>query len=285
MSDDLDLIRETGLLAIDVGSSRLKLGWFPPASACSEKPENELAIAAPQLREPELSFAIDHGSNLAGSSRDAIYHWLKDEVQGKPPVVLASVRPVVAAAIQELLAELSWSAARQLTYQDLPLRIEVDAPERVGIDRLLDAVGANRLRDSSRPAIVVDLGTAGTVDLISEDGTFQGGSILPGMSLSAKALHGATASLPQLEEEGLGNGISAVGKNTEAAIASGLFWGTVGAINELIARLVEQCETAPHLFVTGGGASNVLRYLKAPEGSAKFLPQLILSSICVVVED
>ena len=285
MSDSVDKSPGPGVLAIDVGSSRLKFGWFPDSTACGEKPEIQLPIAAPQLPEPAIAFAIDHGLKLEGDVREAISDWLKEQVPGGPITVLASVRPGVADVVQKLLSELDCPVTRRLSNEDLPLDVEVDFPERVGIDRLLDAVGANRLRETGRPAIVVDLGTAGTVDLISSEGAFLGGAIMPGMSLSARALHGATASLPELSPEDSEDGIAVVGKNTEAAIAAGLFWGTVGALNELIARTAEQVDGVPHLFVTGGGAASVIRYLKAPDGSARLLPHLVLSSISLVAEE
>ena len=76
---------------------------------------------------------------------------------------------------------------RQLTYRDVPLTIRVDEPARVGIDRLLAALAADRLRQRDRAAIVVDLGTAITVDLVDADGAFAGGAILPGIATSARA--------------------------------------------------------------------------------------------------
>lgn len=285
MSEPNDKSPSPGVLAIDVGSSRLKLGWFPNSTACGEKPEIQLPIAAPRLPEPIHSFAIDHDLKLGSDVREAITSWLQEYVPEKPTTVLASVRPAVADIVQEFFAELHCPVSCRLSYEDLPLKIDVDYPERVGIDRLLDGVGANQLREKDRPAIVVDLGTAGTVDLISADGSFLGGAIMPGMSLSARALHGATASLPELSLEDSDEGIPVVGKNTEAAIVSGLYWGTVGAINELIARTAEKCEGEPHLFVTGGGAASVIRHLKAPDGATQFLPHLVLSSISVVAEE
>ena len=63
-------------------------------------------------------------------------------------------------------------------------------PDMVGIDRLVDAVAVNRLRDAKRSAAIVDVGTAITVDLVSANGAFLGGAILPGIAMAARALHG-----------------------------------------------------------------------------------------------
>ena len=69
----------------------------------------------------------------------------------------------------------------------MPLVIRLPRPDMVGVDRLLDALATNRLRPPGRPAIVIDVGTAITVDLLSAEGFFMGGSILPGIAMSARA--------------------------------------------------------------------------------------------------
>jgi len=118
-----------------------------------------------------------------------------------------------------------------------PLSICVDSPEQVGIDRLLNAVAVNHVRPDGVPAIVVDSGTATTVDYISGAGEFLGGAILPGFDLSARALHGYTALLPLVDKSSLPETpVDDIGRNTEAAIRSGLYWGQIGAVRELLAR-------------------------------------------------
>ncbi len=86
-----------------------------------------------------------------------------------------------------------------LRHDHFPLEIDVRAPDRVGTDRLAAAVAANELRVPQRSAIVVDAGTAVTVDLITSDGVFRGGAILPGIQTAAQALADATDALPLLE--------------------------------------------------------------------------------------
>ena len=76
-----------------------------------------------------------------------------------------------------------------LTAGDLPLKIDSERPDMVGIDRLLGAVAVNAMRPAHRPAVVIYFGTAITVDLVSPEGTFQGGAILPGIGMLARAFH------------------------------------------------------------------------------------------------
>jgi type III pantothenate kinase len=110
----------------------------------------------------------------------------------------------------------------------------------VGIDRLLDAVAANRLRHPAAPAVVVDVGTAITVDLVAADGSFQGGAILPGIAMSARALHAFTDLLPLVDVRELSSPPPPLGTSTVAALQSGLFWGAVGAIRQLLEILPGQ---------------------------------------------
>ena len=103
-----------------------------------------------------------------------------------------------------------------------------------------------------------DRGTATTVNLIDAAGVFQGGAILAGPMTALASLHTATASLPLLGPEALAAPPAAVGKATEAAMASGAYWGAVGAVRQLIERMACECGAAPEVFLTGGAAPTML---------------------------
>ncbi len=163
-----------------------------------------------------------------------------------------------------------------LSYDKLPLQINVDFPELVGMDRLIAAVATNELREANRPAIIVDAGTAITVDLVDADGVFQGGVILPGFRLSARALADGTDLLPNVDSTFRAEAPAVIGKWTDAAIRSGLFWGGVGAIRELVSRTTNEINTEPQIFVTGGDAERLTGYLAA---DAQFVSDLVLRGI------
>jgi type III pantothenate kinase len=127
-----------------------------------------------------------------------------------------------------------------------PIRVGVDNPRTVGVDRVLNAAAAEHL--SGGPVAAVDFGTAVTVDFAA-DGVFLGGAILPGMRVQAKSLNHFTSKLPLVEVIGPG---SAVARNTEAAISSGIFWGVVGAVKEVLARMEEDTGRRFEVFATGG---------------------------------
>jgi type III pantothenate kinase len=163
----------------------------------------------------------------------------------------------------------------------LPIRMDVDAPEKVGMDRLLNGVAANVLRGSDQPVIVIDTGTAITIDLLDSQGTFKGGAILPGILLGAKTLHEETTTLPLVDVwELLKREPPALGKNTEAAIAAGLYWGHLGAVKEIVNRYRQLCQPAgrePLLLLTGGAAVILAPYL--PQGRCE--PALSLQGLAV----
>ena len=163
-----------------------------------------------------------------------------------------------------------------LSFRDLPLEVRVEFPDQVGLDRLAAAVGANVLRDPERPAVVVDAGSALTVDLIAADGAFEGGVILPGFQMSARALANADL-LPEVLFQSSHEPPPVLGKNTEAAIRSGLFWGAVGAVREIIEHYSED-HRRPQVFVTGGDLQRLAPLVSA---EAQFVPNLVLAGIAV----
>ncbi|MDA1054963.1 MAG: type III pantothenate kinase [Planctomycetota bacterium] len=169
-----------------------------------------------------------------------------------------------------------------LSYKDLPLEINVEFPERVGMDRLIAAVAANQRRETNCPAIIVDAGTAITVDLVDADGVFQGGVILPGFRLSARALADGTDLLPNVDATFPAEAPRVIGKSTTEAIRSGLFWGGVGAIRELVSRTVAELQTSPQIFVTGGDAERLTGYLA---NDAQFVSDLVLRGIVLACRD
>jgi len=167
---------------------------------------------------------------------------------------------------------------RLLAAGDLSLRVAVERPDMVGIDRLLDAVAANQLRRPGHAAVVVDVGSAITVDLVSEEGTFCGGSILPGIAMSARALHTFTDLLPLIEMAELAVPPPALGTSTVAAMRSGLFWGAVGSIRQLVAELTGGRPDRTDVFLTGGAGPAVAELLGP---SARHVPHLTLSGIAL----
>jgi type III pantothenate kinase len=146
--------------------------------------------------------------------------------------------------------------------KDLPLRVLVERPDWVGIDRLLDGVAANHRRQPGRPAVLIDAGSAVTVDWLDEEGVFRGGSIFPGLRLMALALHEHTALLPLVEVSQPRPEVPAT--STPAAMVAGVYWAAVGGIRALAQEMAAGTAT-PQLFLTGGDAALLAPALAGPD--------------------
>jgi type III pantothenate kinase len=130
---------------------------------------------------------------------------------------------------------------------DWGFEIRTDNPEEVGADRLLNAMAAyHHFRGA---LVVVDFGTATNFDVVAEDGTYLGGAIAPGINLSIEALHQAAARLPRI---GIGRPQAVIGKGTVSAMQSGIYWGYVGLIEGLVARIRREVGDAMKVVATGG---------------------------------
>jgi type III pantothenate kinase len=118
-------------------------------------------------------------------------------------------------------------------------KVRVDNPKEVGADRVINAIAAHAAFGG--PLIIIDFGTATTFDVVDATGAYCGGCIAPGINLSMEALHMATAQLPRLPVVNPGKA-PVVGTNTIAAMTSGVFWGYIGLIEGLVARIKAERE-------------------------------------------
>jgi type III pantothenate kinase len=267
-------------IAVDLGNSRMKIGRFAPA------PSAESALPVP-FDIFDLPIA-----NPTGEFDVARFNaWCDKQVTAPATWLIASVHR---AATERLRAEVmkrardpaSACSVQQITYREVPLDIRVDEPQRVGIDRLLGALAANRLRRSDQAAVIVDLGTAITVDLLDDSGVFVGGAILPGMAMSARALAEQTDALPLVPCDEFPRSPTPLGKSTVSAIQSGVFWSAVGGIREVASRLSTGYAVPIEMFVTGGTSRHVAEQLSASTGwSVRHVPHLVLSGIALTQQD
>jgi type III pantothenate kinase len=130
---------------------------------------------------------------------------------------------------------------------DWGFAIKVDQPSEVGADRLLNAL-AGHWRYGG-PLLVIDFGTATTFDVVDGEGAYLGGAIAPGINLSIEALHQAAARLPRI---GIGRPSAVIGRNTVAAMQSGVYWGYIGLIEGLAARIRVESGLDLTVVATGG---------------------------------
>lgn len=213
----------------DVGNSRIKWG------RCRRGAVGETVFLDPgdigTWEQAYREWAVPRGASwaVAGTDperRDALAEWLRQHHQ--KVLVLHQRRQV-------------------------PLEVRVDEPERVGLDRLLNALAARAETPAGQAAIMVDAGSAVTVDLLDEAGVFRGGAIFPGLRLMALALHEHTAALPRVEVRAP---VAPPGTNTERAIAAGLWGALAGGIGHLVRALRERHPQA--VVNLGGGDGGLL---------------------------
>jgi type III pantothenate kinase len=129
----------------------------------------------------------------------------------------------------------------------LPVDVRVDEGTAVGPDRLVNTVSGFDLYGGD--LIIVDFGTATTFDVVAQDGAYIGGVIAPGVNLSLEALHNAAAALPHVD---ISKPQAVIGTNTVACMQSGVFWGYVGLIKEVTARIKAERDRPMRVISTGG---------------------------------
>lgn len=134
------------------------------------------------------------------------------------------------------------------------VRISIDNPREVGADRVVNAAAGHRLYGG--PLIVVDFGTATTLDAVSEEGDYLGGAIAPGIGISAEALFEHAAKLPRVE---LVRPQKAIGRSSVSAMQSGIIFGYVGLIEGIVVRMRKELGGTAKVIATGGLADVICR--------------------------
>ena len=130
------------------------------------------------------------------------------------------------------------------------LKVLIDRPEEAGADRIANAVAAKLRYDM--PAVVVDLGTATTFDVLDRDGNYVGGVISPGINLAFEALYMGAAKLPRIE---IRRPPRVIGRGTVGAMQSGIYWGSIDMIEGLCARIRKEYGAPMKTIATGGVAA------------------------------
>jgi type III pantothenate kinase len=196
-------------------------------------------------------------------------------------IACASVVPVLTGHVEVLAArrEVPLTLASAGT---VPIPVRVDRPGEVGADRLVNALAAARLYGT--PAVVVDFGTATTLDCVAPDGAYVGGSIAPGLELGLEALAARTAKLPRVE---LRTPERAIGRDTVSAIQAGTIFGYQALAEGLLVRtrheLADMAGTDPsdvRAILTGG--LSAAPWAAAIDGVDAIDPDLTLKGLAIL---
>jgi type III pantothenate kinase len=188
-------------------------------------------------------------------TQDILHSFIKEYRPQKG--ILCTVKPLDIALIT-LLADTIPAFYELNPHLPLPLTIEYQSPQTLGMDRIAAAVGAAAQHPDAN-LLVIDIGTAITVDFITAGGVYKGGNISPGPELRFKALHHFTGKLPLIDENG---DVPALGYDTPTAIRSGV---TGGIVRELDSYIEEYKKNqSVFTFLTGGYAFYFENRLKSP---------------------
>lgn len=250
-------------VVVDVGNTRIKWG------RCANGNIVETASLPPD-HDPEWE------AQYVGWSRGTPLAWLVSGVN--PPK-----RHVLVAWLRQ-----RGDTVRLLQEaRELPLQVKLEHPDRAGIDRLLNAVAVNQRRKPGIPAIIIDAGSAVTVDWVDESGAFAGGTIAPGLRLMALALNQYTALLPVVEVRD--PPMEMPGTTTRLAMHAGIFWSVVGGIRELVRELAERSRVPPELYLGGGDGVRLLdtlNKLPRPDGCPVYVawPEMTLEGLRFTAE-
>ncbi len=230
------------LLTVDIGNTHIVMGVFQ-----EEKLIEHWRIST-ELKKTRDEYAITLRNLFALSNL---------EPSGIKGAIIGSVVPHLNWTLKKSIAHLFGIDALVLTYKT-PIGLEnrYENPREVGMDRLANAVGAKTLL--GYPVIIVDFGTAITLDVVDRDGAYAGGVILPGLEMGADSLFKRTSKLPRIS---LLRPHRVLGRNTVASMQSGLLYGTAGAVYTLIERLWRELGYETKVIATGGSAADVIAEL------------------------
>ena len=190
-------------------------------------------------------------SSYLNRTKDEYILWLKYIVNHSftfKDIIIGSVVPDIT---QELKVALNdyFKIKPYVIAEDIKVNFptELEVPSEIGTDRIVNALCAWRLY--KKPSIIIDFGTATTFDVVGKNGIYLGGVIAPGVNLSINALHSAAARLPRIA---ITKQREVIGKNTVSAMASGIYWGYIGLIKNILKKIESEVNYRMLVLATGG---------------------------------
>ncbi len=233
------------ILAVDIGNSNVLLGLV-----------NNSKILQSWRLHTDIHLSVDEYEMLVRGMLFACDFSLKD-TQG---AVLSSVVPELTEVFFKLLNNLIGKTPIKVSHElNLGIEIKTEMPEKVGQDRLINALAA--FNEYKTSLIIIDCGTATTLDVVTEDGLFLGGIICPGLLISAEVLFSKAAQLFQVNLEMPEN---IIGKNTKENIQAGIMFGAVDQVGGMITRINTETKLNNQIILTGGFSKLLSPKLKIP---------------------
>ena len=252
------------LLAVDVGNTQTHIGVFQKDDLVHEW----RASTDPRRTADELALLFGEFLALAGLS-------FSKEITG------VSICSVVPRATQELreMTQRYFGFPAVVVEPGIKTGIAVltDNPREVGADRIANAVAAHSMYEGEA-IVIVDFGTAITVDAVSHGGDYLGGAIAPGIDTAATALFSSTAQIKRVE---LVAPPDVIGKSTVMAVQSGIIYGTASMVDGLVGAVMKELGGDARVVATGGLAPTVIQHCHRIE---TFEPMLTLRGLKLIFE-
>ncbi len=221
---------DINVLVLNVGNSRLAMGAF----------------VAGELRHAK-HVKLDDRANLAGFIRET---WNLIDRADQPAVAGACVNSTQMEMVEHVVHEVTGQKVQWIGKDvDVPIEVLTDEPGKTGVDRVLNIAAA--YEEMQKACVVVDAGTAITVDCCNDKGEFIGGAIAPGVKMQLDAMHAQTAKLPQVQ---FAVPAGDFGRNTEQAMLQGVYHGVRGMVKELVENYATSLGFWPDIIATGGDA-------------------------------
>lgn len=247
------------ILTVDIGNTNTNLAVFKKGKILL----NFKASTRKNLSQLDLS-GFKSAINKEGI--------LSEQISG---VIICSVVPEATKVLKNALQ--SFFKIKPLIIGEdimVPIKNRYKKPSQVGQDRLVAAYAAIQLVGA--PAIVVDFGTATTIDVVSKKKEYLGGIIIPGINMGLEALYEKTALLPKVAP---GKPGKIIGRDTKESILSGVYYGLVSLIEGLITKISQQGKLKYKVVFTGGAAKVINSYCKIKK---KVSPNLILQGLQLI---
>lgn len=241
-------------IVVDVGNSRMKWGLCDRTSVrhIFALPSDDPSAWKRQFDRFKIDWPLPWAvAGVQPVRRDAFVNWLKEEDPENQVLVLKN--------------------------DFLPIKVALEEPLKVGVDRLLNGIAARQRTKGGASNVIIDAGSAVTVDWVDAEGVFRGGAIFPGLRLMAKGLHDYTAQLPLVEVKSAQPPFPGI--DTTMAIEAGIYWAVVGGIQALLHRMKDRGPA--QIFLTGGDGA-----LLAPAMDADVIlwPEMTLEGIRIAAE-
>ncbi|OQB47156.1 MAG: Type III pantothenate kinase [Firmicutes bacterium ADurb.Bin153] len=223
------------LLAVDIGNTNIVVGLFD-----KDKLVTSFRIASERDRTAdEYGILMAHFLEIRKLS--------KEEIDG---AIISSVVPPLNEAIERAVVQYCGVEDPLQVGPGVKtgLAIKIENPKEVGADRVCDAVAVTEIYGA--PAIVVDFGTATTFSAVDSEGSFIGGAIAPGVMTASDALFSKASKLPRVD---IAKPKTVIGKSTVTAMQSGIFFGALGMVEEIVGRMkAEIGGNKTKVIATGG---------------------------------